>query len=288
MRASASAPKRRSGGASTCELALDEVRTARGQRADLAAPVAAARDRRPGVGRGAQAAQPRHRGGARPRAHLGQLRQVPVPQPDRLGQAVHAVPRALDVDPLVAHEARAARDERQHRLRLAALGPARGHDAAPADLEGRRVQGQGAAGQRGEVDRRDEQRDRRQAALAHDLAAAAERRDVELHSRLRLVLGAQDEEGVVRVGGVVQPDQPQRTARVQPVDEAHGDLRLAVQPTARGAQLAVDGRRLARARAEQAHAHEAVDVVVHGGLDDGRGGHPGTVPSRPRRGRAPR
>ena len=57
------------------ELSLDEVRAARGQRADLAAPVASSGDRRPGVGRRAQAAQARHRGGAGLRAHLGQLRR---------------------------------------------------------------------------------------------------------------------------------------------------------------------------------------------------------------------
>ena len=108
------------------------------------------------------------------------------------------------------------------------------HDAASADLEGRRVQGQGAADERGEVEVATSSgtagRPRSHTISQRPPSAAS----VDLHPRLRLVLGAQDEERVIGVGRVLEADQPQRAAEVQAVHETHDDLGLAVQPRREG------------------------------------------------------
>ena len=157
----------------------------------------------------------------------------------------------------------------------------------PPDLEGGGVQRERPTGQHGQVDRGDQQRHGGQAPLAHDLGRPAQRRDVVDDPSLRLVLAAQDEEGVLGVGGVVEADHPQRARGLQAVDEAHGDVRLAAQRAARRPELAVHRGGLARAGADQPHAAQAVDVVVDGGLRRGSGFHAVTVTIRPPGGRAP-
>ena len=127
------------------------------------------------------------------------------------------------------------------------------------------MQGQRAPRQDREVQAGDEQRDGRQAPLAHDLRAL--RPDLlqgDLHPRARLVLRAQDQERVVRVARVVESQQGHGAADLEAVHEAHHEVRLALQRPAYRPELAVDRLRVARGGVEQADARQPVEVVVDG------------------------
>jgi hypothetical protein len=178
------------------------------------------------------------------------------------------------VDPLVADEPPAALHEREHRLGLAALRPSGRDDARPVVDERGRVQGEHPLGQDREIQDRDEQRDGRDPVLAHDLAARADRREVDADACAGLVPAAQEQERVVGERRLSHAEQPEGPGGGERVDEAHDDVGLAAQRGADRPELAVDGGGVGRRGVEQPHAGRAVDVVVDGVRGHGRRGLP--------------
>ena len=131
------------------------------------------------------------------------------------------------------------------------------------------MQGQRAAREYREVQRRDEQWDRGEPALADDLAAAPDPVERDQHPRPGLVPSTQDQEGVVGEARVVDAEQAQRSLDVEVVDEAHDDVGIAPQRPPDRPELAVDCCGIAGRRSDHAHAGEPVQVVVDGGAVHG-------------------
>ena len=121
-----------------------------------------------------------------------------------------------------------------------------------------------AARQHREVEDGDEERNGREPALADDLAAPPHLLERHLHAGARLVPAAKDEERIVGEAGLVEPEQADRAVDLQTIDEAHDDVRLAVERSADGPELAVHGGRVARRRVHEADARQPVQVVVSG------------------------
>src|SRR5688500_1320272 len=79
------------------------------------------------------------------------LREVPIPNTDRLGNPEHALPIFGDVDPFVADVLGALIDESEQELRLAALAPAGDERRRSAVAKGGRVKRQGPASEHRQV-----------------------------------------------------------------------------------------------------------------------------------------
>ena len=88
-----------------------------------------------------------------------QLGDVPVPQPDRLGNAEH-VTRRREVDPLVADVAGSVSSEREEQLGPATLRPPGGQHPLALEVERRGVQRQDSVRGRRQVDQGQQVRDR--------------------------------------------------------------------------------------------------------------------------------
>jgi hypothetical protein len=78
------------------------------------------------------------------------------------------------------------------------------------------------------------------------------------------VAAAQHEEGVVGEAGVVDAEQADGAIDDQAIDEAHDDVRVALQRTPDGPELVIDRRGIARRGVHEADAGQAVQVVVDG------------------------
>ena len=104
------------------------------------------------------------------RAIPGQVIEVPVPDPDRLGDAAEPPAIGADVHPLVADVLGAMRHEAEQALGLAPLRPAGDQHAAASVGERRGVHRHHPLRQGGHVHDRDQQRHRGESGLADDLA----------------------------------------------------------------------------------------------------------------------
>lgn len=197
-----------------------------------------------------------------PLTHVWKLAQMPVPEPHGLGDPVHAAPAGGDVDPLVAHVRGTVRREGEQRLSLAALRPAGRDDADPFVQERGGVQRQHAVREHGEIEDRDQERHRGQSALADDFDLAADSVERELDARGRLVPAAQDEEGVVGEGGVVQAEVAETAAQRQPVDEAEDDVGLPSERAPELAELPTDGGDVPCVRVDQPDPSQPVEVEI--------------------------
>ncbi len=230
--------------------------------------VGRAADRRPErPGRG----QPGPLRAGDPGGELGHCPELPVPQPDRLREPDHPCAAIGEVDPLVADVRRAAGGEGQQDLALATLRPA-GHEHAQAVMdEGRGVDRQEVPAERGEVDDRDEERDRPDPALGHDPARAADPVERDRHPDRRLEPAAQKDERRPVEGRIVAPDRAQRTVGRQPFDVLDLDLRRTGQGPFDRAQLAADRGRVGPGRPDQPDPDGPVEIEVH--RSPGRVGH---------------
>jgi hypothetical protein len=188
-------------------------------------------------------------------------------QPRDLRQPVHAPVDAADDGPLVGHEVRARGGERQQGLGLAPLLPARNEHAVAAVHERRGVQQHVPGGRQIQPEHRDEQRDRRDLALAHDLARLAEPREVDPRAA---PLGVEQREALLVEGRVVQPEHLQEARRSHPVDEPHDQVRLAGGRGLRSAELAGDVVDDVLRGVVQPQRDQAVNVVVDDGNTAGR------------------
>ena len=199
-----------------------------------------------------------------PSADLGQIGEVPLPDAHRLGDAQHA-PLPRQVDPLVADLLGALRGEAQEQLGLPALGPA-GHQHTDAvDDEGGGVQGQHAVSDGGEVHQVEQERDRTPPAVADQLRAEpAELRDVDTDRATSWTARGRDQQCRVVVGEGTPAEGAADTGSRQHVDEAQHEVRFPVQPGWLEPELAHDGRQVRRQVADEAHAHQPVQVQVDG------------------------